>query len=254
MESPNIQIAALTSLLLWAWACSSPVMDNIIEGEITLSSDTIELPIDTIVVPSDTIDLQKYSFLALGDSYTIGQGVSQAGSWPYLLQDSLDETKVMLDSLTVIARTGWTTGDLLSAIEDRMPVQHDLVSLLIGVNNQFQNRDFEEFKSEFEALLEIAISLSLDSEKVFVVSIPDYGVTPFGQNNSSVIAQELDKYNTYMQGICSSRNIQFINITEISRSLGNSPQALASDELHPSAFQYAQWVSVMLTVVIALLE
>lgn len=142
----------------------------------------------------------------------------------------------------------------MDAIEVEAPKNHDLVSLLIGVNNQYQGLSFDQFKTEFDALLNIAIDLANGKKRVFVVSIPDYGLTPFGANNSEQIAEELDMYNNYMETQSNSLEIPFINITEISRDLGNMEGALATDNLHPSGDQYEKWVEEMSPVVVSLLE
>ena len=131
---------------------------------------------------------------------------------------------------------------------------YNLVSLLIGVNNQYQKQSFSIFESEFDELLEQSIEIAGDAKRVFVVSIPDYGVTPFGSSNSEVIGQEIDMYNDYIAAKCEAQNIPFIDITGISRTLADSPGSLAADNLHPSGSQYALWTNEILPVVIDLLK
>ena len=194
------------------------------------------------------------SFLALGDSYTIGQGVVEAMRWPNQLAVEMRDSNIAIEDPLIIAQTGWTTFQLKTAIELEEPGKHDLVSLLIGVNNQFQKRPFEEFQSQFLELLDISKELASETNDVFVVSIPDYGVTPFGSNNAAEIASELDMYNAYIKEICADQGILFIEVTDISRELGDSPGALAQDQLHPSGEQYAAWVERMLTDVIELVR
>ena len=198
-------------------------------------------------------ELAPIKYLALGDSYTIGQGIALAESWPMQLGGKLIENSFSVDKNDIIAQTGWETTDLLNALADSSLEDYNLVSLLIGVNNQFSNRPFETYTIEFDLLLDQAIGLA-GSDRVFVVSIPDYGVTPFGSNNSENIAFELDEYNAYAAAKCQALNIPFINITEISRQLGDSNGALASDNLHPSGTQYGKWVEEMLPIVLNLLE
>jgi len=205
------------------------------------------------VVPTD----DPIYFLALGDSYTIGQGVPEEDRWPNQLTERLEESGSEISGTQIIAQTGWTTSNLLSALnnEDLTALgDSNLVSLLIGVNNQFQGLSFKDFTCEFEYLLEKSIGYAGTKDLVFVVSIPDYGVTPFGSNNSEMIAEELDMYNDHMKSKCESFEIPFIDITEISRELGDSEDALAPDNLHPSGFQYREWVEEMIPVVIALLD
>lgn len=196
---------------------------------------------------------ESIRYLALGDSYTIGQGVAEALRWPNQLGDTLITLDYTLDTVAIIAQTGWTTSNLLQAIENAAPSDYNLVSLLIGVNNQYQGQDFSIFQNEFDSLLTISIALANSADRVFVVSIPDYGVTPFGSSNSEVIGQQIDMYNAYIADRCEAQNIPFINITEISRTLGASPGALAPDNLHPSGTQYSAWLEEILPVVLDLL-
>ena len=198
-------------------------------------------------------ELAPIKYLALGDSYTIGQGIALVESWPLQLGGKLIENSFSVDKNDIIAQTGWETTDLLNALADSSLEDYNLVSLLIGVNNQFSNRPFETYTTEFDLLLDQAIGLA-GSDRVFVVSIPDYGVTPFGSNNSENIAFELDEYNAYAAAKCQTLNIPFVNITEISRQLGDSNGALASDNLHPSGTQYGKWVEEMLPIVLKILE
>jgi len=193
-------------------------------------------------------------YLALGDSYTIGQGVDETQRWPVQLGRQLQENDKVVQVVDIIAQTGWNTNNLINAIEDTALDDYNLVSLLIGVNNQFQNIPFEIFESEFEALLNTSINIAGSKDKVFVVSIPDYGVTPFGSGNSKNIAKELDFYNDHISNKCAILQIPFINVTEISRTLGASPGALAPDNLHPSETQYEEWTNEILPVVLQLLE
>ena len=186
-------------------------------------------------------DTQPIQFLALGDSYTIGQSVDSSERWPIQLDAKLKNDGYAVERTDIIAQTGWKTSDLLNAIEDANLQGYNLISLSIGVNNQFSGIPFEVYTSEFDELLGRIID-AVGASRVFVVSIPDYGVTPFGSNNSETIAQELDEYNEYARLKCDNLNIPYINITEISRNLGASEGALAIDNLHPSGTQYALWV------------
>ena len=193
-------------------------------------------------------------YLALGDSYTIGQSVEKDKKWPVQLKDTLLKENFDFETLKVIAKTGWTTTNLLSALEKEDVSNYNLVSLLIGVNNQFQGLSFGKFKTEFDELLELSIEIAKNKKHVFVVSIPDYGVTPFGRNENKKIKAEIDKYNTYIKSKCKSLSIPFINITEKSRTLGSKNNALAKDNLHPSENQYKEWVKIIYPVVKNILE
>lgn len=186
-----------------------------------------------------TSETATLTYLALGDSYTIGQGVKEFERFPNQLQQKKYET---IKSVNIIAQTGWTTGDLISYVKSINPEKHDIVSLLIGVNNQYQGRSFEEFKLEFNYLLDKSIALA--KKQAFVVSIPDYGYTPYGASEKEIISKELDQYNAYMETVCKEKNIPFINITPISRSLGK--EGVARDQLHPSGLQYSLWVDEIL--------
>ena len=183
---------------------------------------------------------EQIQYLALGDSYTIGQGVDTLDRWPNQLSSKLAQEDYTIEKTDIIAQTGWKTSDLLNAIEGTNLEDYNLISLSIGVNNQFSGIPFEVYTSEFDELLGRIIDAA-GSSRVFIVSIPDYGVTPFGSNNSETIAQELDEYNEYARLKCDTLNIPYINITEISRILGASEGALASDNLHPSGLMYLEW-------------
>ncbi len=205
--------------------------------------------------PSDNLSsVQSYTYLALGDSYTIGQGVDEEARWPNQLKTELKKKLIDLNTVDIIAQTGWTTNDLIRAINEQNPGNYDLVSLMIGVNNQYQKKPFSEFEKEFDELLEIAIGLAGGKQHVFVVSIPDYGVTRFGSGNPGGIASEINGYNGYIRQQCLAREILLIDITEISRDLGSTDGALAGDGLHPSAQQYAKWVEKILPEVNNLLK
>lgn len=223
----------LVSLILLLVSCSDQIKGQEVEKE-----DQIEL----------------INYLALGDSYTIGQGVEPAERWPNQLVTRIVQNGYELDKFRIIAQTGWTTGNLINAVDAAELEGYNLVSLLIGVNNQFQNLDFAIFTTQFDLLLDRAIQIVGNKERVFVVSIPDYGVTPFGSSNAMQIAEEIDEYNAYISNRCSTQGITFINITEISRNLGDSPGALAPDNLHPSSDQYTAWVDVILPEVLELFK
>ncbi len=190
-------------------------------------------------------------FLALGDSYTIGQSVAVNASWPMQLRDSLAKRGIVTDTLTIIATTGWRSDDLLNAIsgQDLKNKNYNLVSVLIGVNNQFQGRPFSQYQTELPALLDSALMYAGgDTGRVFVVSIPDYAFTPFGQQaaNPALISTAIDQYNFYNKQLADSFKIRYFDITPISRQGINNPTYVAGDGLHPSGEQYAQWVKLIL--------
>lgn len=196
----------------------------------------------------------EISYLALGDSYTIGQGVAEDLRWPNQLSAALENNDVKVTQTDIIAKTGWTTTNLKNAIDTATLSEYNLVSLLIGVNNQYQQKPFSLYETEFIELLNTSITLAGNINRVFVVSIPDYGVTPFGSSSAEKIGKELDMYNAYAKAQCESRNIPFVDITEISRTLGSSEGALAPDQLHPSGSQYLEWSNAILPTVMELVK
>lgn len=206
---------------------------------------------------TESVISEPIRYLALGDSYTIGTGISEENNYPQQLTDSMTVRGYTFDTTAVIATNGWTTTDLKNGIQEAQPSNNfDLVSLLIGVNNQYQGLDIELYQTEFRELLDQAISFAEgDTSKVFVISIPNYGVTPFGQSrNPVVIRQELAMYNNLALDYTSELGISFINITDISELAENDSTLLAPDDLHPSAKMYAMWVEKMLPRVTELLE
>lgn len=189
------------------------------------------------------------SILALGDSYTIGQSVDQNDSWPYQLTDSLKVFGYNVYETFVIARTGWTTKALKMAISnENFAHDYDLIGLLIGVNNQFQGLSIDEYRSDFDLLLRKAIALAGDNEEnVFVLSIPDYTVTPVGQYYSDAgTSKELDEFNKVNFEISSGYNVAYFDVTTISRTANYDSRMIASDNLHFSGKMYTKWVEIIL--------
>ena len=193
----------------------------------------------------------SFNYLALGDSYTIGTGlVNVNNNYPIQLVDSLNSKHPEFDGADprIIARNSWTTGDLLFATDTaKIDTTYQLVSLLIGVNNQYQNRPINEYSEEFETLLNRAIQYAdNDTSRVFVLSIPDYGVTPFGSSNAEEIAEEIDLFNGVNQSITDNYGVSYFNITEISRMAADDASLIAPDDLHPSGEMYALWIEEIL--------
>lgn len=189
-------------------------------------------------------------YLALGDSYTIGQNVCDTCRFPVQLKTAIEQEMpgITID-LEIIATTGWTTTNLISAIESSdFANDKDLVTLLIGVNNQYQNKPFALYQTEFPQLVNRAITLAKgDKDNVIVVSIPDYAFTPYGQGpNQQVISQELQQYNDFASDYCASVGIPFVYITDITQLGIQNPDLVASDGLHPSQSAYALFVERIL--------
>jgi lysophospholipase L1-like esterase len=190
----------------------------------------------------------KIKFLALGDSYTIGEAVAEAERWPVQLIRQLRQKGYKADDPKIIATTGWRTDDLKKAILKENP-EHDytLVSLLIGVNNQYQGKSAESYGPEFQELLKMAIGFAGgDKSRVFVVSIPDYGFTPFGKEKQQNISADIDEFNMVNKKISQSLGVKYFNITDISRKGFEDPELVASDGLHPSGKMYTLWVDRIL--------
>jgi lysophospholipase L1-like esterase len=199
---------------------------------------------------SQEIDNQKnimtngLSYLALGDSYSIGESVTEDQRWPVQLAKSLTLNGVAVSPPQIIAKTGWTTDELKAKIiSENITKKYDLVSLLIGVNNQYRGRSVEEFRKEYVDLLNTAIQFSGNQpQHVFVVSIPDWGVTPFGRNSpKKSISEQIDLFNAIKKEETEKRGILFFDITPISRRAITDPSLIAEDGLHPSGKMYQLW-------------
>jgi len=182
-------------------------------------------------------------FLALGDSYTIGQSVSVNENWPNQFSFALTYKGFNVQETKIIAQSGWRTDNLKSAISQQQPLNgYNLVSLLIGVNNQYQGGNIQTYMQEFEELLITAIQLAGNSPgHVFVLSIPDYAYTPFG-NGNKLISSQIDQYNVINRQIAEAHHVKYIDITPISRNGLVQPDLVASDGLHPSGKMYSLWV------------
>ena len=204
-------------------------------------------------------DPNALTYLALGDSYTIGEGVASGERWPVRLTLALREEGVPLEFPRTLATTGWTTDELSTAMDAAQPPlgRYDFVSLLIGVNNQYRGRGVGDYRGEFHELLRRAIRLAGDrSDRVLVLSIPDWGVTPFAATqgrDAAQVAAELDAYNAAAAELCAQHGVAFIDITATSRARGAEQTMLVDDGLHPSAAMYALWAEHALPVARALL-
>lgn len=188
-------------------------------------------------------------FLALGDSYTIGEGVAEAERWPVRLAALLRERGVDVADPEIIARTGWTTDELSASVDQADPRgPYALVSLLIGVNNQYRGRDAEEYRAEFRALLRRAAGFAGgEAPRVVVLSIPDWGVTPFAADRDRArIAEEIDVYNAVNREEAAAAGAHYVDVTPQTRAAGADPAFLVSDGLHPSAASYAEWARLAL--------
>ncbi|MCK6616254.1 MAG: SGNH/GDSL hydrolase family protein [Cyclobacteriaceae bacterium] len=190
---------------------------------------------------------EQVSFLALGDSYTIGESVAEQERWPVQLVKLLNAKGYTISTPRIIATTGWRTDDLKNAIDKAgLTNTYGMVSLLIGVNNQYQRKSVESYKPEFEGLLKKAIELAGGrKERVFVVSIPDYGFTPFGEPKREEISKAIDAFNQANREITMQYGIRYYYITDLTRKGLEQPHLVAADKLHPSGAMYAQWAELI---------
>ena len=190
-----------------------------------------------------------FKYLALGDSYTYGQSVCEACRFPEQLKDSLGQYLTTADNFEIklIAQTGWTTNNLKTAIAaQNLSNDYNLVTLLIGVNNQYQGKPFSLYEQEFPELVDIAIAKAGGNKnRVIVVSIPDYAYTPFGQG-AATITNGINQYNNFAQAYCESNGISYVYITDITRLGLLQPELVATDGLHPSTLAYAQFTERIL--------
>jgi lysophospholipase L1-like esterase len=234
MKNMNL-IFILTSFVLW-FSCTTTN---------DMNSDILN---ENKIVPSD--NKSNISYLALGDSYTIGQGVEENERFPVQLMKRLNDSDVKIDSPTIIARTGWTTDELARGIEDaNLTGTYDLVTLLIGVNNQYRGRDTVEYRRQFRELLNKAVGFANGFEKrVIVISIPDYGVTPFGISNAERIGADIDIFNNINREETELKKANYVYITSISRVAKDDPSLIAKDGLHPSGKMYSFWVDAIFPV------
>ncbi|WP_299529704.1 SGNH/GDSL hydrolase family protein [Ulvibacterium sp.] len=196
-------------------------------------------------------------YLALGDSYTAGTGIDPQKSFPKQLQQALAQELNNGVTLQVVARAGWRTDNLIDALAEETPADsYDLVTLLIGVNNQFQNRPFAQYEDEFPKLLDKALNLvGNDPERVTVISIPDYFFTPFGQDlGFENISEEIDNYNNFASAIAEQNGIPFVDITDISRNGLEDTSLVAGDNLHLSEKAYQMFLDRIVPGVVSKLK
>ncbi len=196
------------------------------------------------------MDISKtdLTYLALGDSYTIGEAVEEKDRWPVQLVDKLRADGVNISDARIIAKTGWTTDELMAGIEEADPGdRYMLVSLMIGVNNQYRGRDKGNFREELAGLVDTAINCAGGvTDNVIVLSIPDWGVTPFAAGRDrEKIAAEIDSFNTVIVEECSEAGVKYYDVTGISRKASTDLSLVAVDGLHPSGRMYEMWVEVL---------
>ncbi len=193
------------------------------------------------------------SYLALGDSYTIGEQVPLFESFPYQLVQLMRKADKPVTAPEIIAKTGWTTDELLAAMKQTKFLQpYDIITLLIGVNNQYRGRSITEFEDQLEQLIQMARSLAHVDTKLVMLSIPDWGITPFAkERDAEKIALEIDAFNEVCKSIAEKFSIPFLDITASLRLDGKEPSYIAEDGLHPSGKEYAKWAKVVFNYLIS---
>ena len=196
----------------------------------------------------------SYTYLALGDSYTIGEAVPKAESFPYQTVELLRRNQLEMADPVIIATTGWTTGNLLDALSaSELSGSYQIVTLLIGVNNQYQGRSIAEYETQFTTLIERAIALGGNQPShVLVLSIPDYSATPFGRStaNPGKIAAQLDTFNAINRRISTNYKVHWLDITGESRKAATDPSLVAADGLHYSEKELAIWAKLMEPIIL----
>jgi lysophospholipase L1-like esterase len=213
-------------------------------------------PFTQAPISIEVTSMPAIRYLALGDSYTIGESVDESDRWPNQLAVLLGQEGHATE-VTMIARTGWTTDELWQGMQaHQINPPYDLVSLLIGVNNQYRGRDLEEYREQFTFLLTKSIEYAGgDANRVLVLSIPDWGVTPFADGRDSAqIAMEIDQFNSVDREEAVTRGAHYIDITPISREAVKDGSLIAGDGLHPSGKMYLQWANLTLPVVLEILK
>ena len=213
-------------------------------------TEAVISPVDTSKT-KDTVIIKppvNRRYLALGDSYTIGQSVAESERYPRQLQDSLYKYGIAITDLTIIARTGWTTYDLLNAIQAAPPAgTYDLVTLLIGVNNQYQGLSLSKYSNEFTSLLEKSMqNAGNDKNKVVVISIPDYSVVPFANYyDTAQIRTQLEAFNKVNKDITAQYGIKYVDVFALSQEAKYNKSLVANDSLHFSGKEYAKWTHLL---------
>ncbi len=188
------------------------------------------------------------SYLALGDSYTVGEGVALFESFPYQLVQQLRNANINCTGPEIVAKTGWTTDELLAHIRSHVfASEYGVITLLAGVNNQYRGRPLEEFSSQFAALVDVASELcGGNSQRVFILSIPNWGLTPFAADrNIELITKEIDSYNNLIEEYAKKASCPFIDITSTIDASTDIELLLTEDKLHPSAREYKRWATAV---------
>ncbi|MCJ8212088.1 SGNH/GDSL hydrolase family protein [Mucilaginibacter sp. RS28] len=234
---------ALTGLLIVVSGLSANSFFNMSEKQSAPAAHTT----------MSTDSSKTVSYLALGDSYTVGELVPQQESFPYQLAEQLKQKNIPVKEVKVVAKTGWTTGELEAGInQENLTHTYDVVTLLIGVNNQYRGLSRNEYRAEFVKLLNSAINFAGGIKKhVYVLSIPDWGVTPFAEGRDrQLISDQIEQFNQINADESEEAGVKYVNITDISLEAKSDASMSASDGLHPSGKMYGLWVKKLLPQVV----
>ena len=239
------KILKLSYFLIFIIACNS---SSSFDDETLISIDE-----DASVnqnLNSDNSNQTQFSLLALGDSYTIGEGVNEDQIWPNQFIKVAYENGIDFSSSRIIAETGWKSYDLIYAIESsNFEKKYDYVSLLIGVNNQFNSRPVNEFENDLDKLLIKINNLKKKSGSVLIISIPDWGSSPYGVGfDRNEISNEINTFNNSLKSFANINGLKYVDVTEISRRAINEPNLIAIDNLHPSGIMYLEWAKKIFQV------
>ena len=239
------KILKLSYFLIFIIACNS---SSSFDDETLISIDE-----DASVnqnLNSDNSNQTQFSLLALGDSYTIGEGVNEDQIWPNQFIKVAYENGVDFSSPRIIAETGWKSYDLINAIESsNFEKKYDYVSLLIGVNNQFNSRPVNEFENDLDKLLIKINNLKKKSGSVLIISIPDWGSSPYGVGfDRNEISNEINTFNNSLKSFANINGLKYVDVTEISRRAIKEPNLIAIDNLHPSGIMYLEWAKKIFQV------
>ena len=224
---------------------SSNLDDETLPNNDTESNITENQELNSIISNEGPLTL-----LALGDSYTIGEGVNEEERWPNQFVKVAYENGIDFLTPRIIAMTGWKTYDLINGIESsNFEKKYDYVSLLIGVNNQFNSRSINEFEDDLDKLLIKINNLKKKDGSVLIVSIPDWGSSPYGENmDRNQISTEINTFNNSLKSFANINGLKYVDVTEISRRAINEPNLITSDNLHPSGLMYLEWAKKIFNV------
>ncbi len=250
----DLSLSMIIPLLFTVFTCFSCGKENNIikPDQTTTATDTVTNKDTTAAVPAPGA-----KYLALGDSYTIGQSVQETERFPAQTVQLLRTQNINVWSPEYIATTGWTTTNLLTAINSQYPAANfDIVTLLIGVNDQYQGRDTANYRERFSELLKIAVDLARSQKThVFVLSIPDYSVAPFvAVSEKARVSMQIDQFNAINKEITLQNNITYVDITPSTRQAANDASLIANDGLHPSAKEYTVWANMLAPLIKKVLQ